>query len=58
MRVPYSMVETAALSGCSVPTLYRRLHRGEGPRTIRQGKLRLVLPDDLDAWLNTLRVAA
>jgi excisionase family DNA binding protein len=55
LDTPLTVCEVAAMSGCSVPTIYRRFAENRGPRTFRQGRLRLVTRADFADWLATLR---
>lgn len=40
--------------GISKPMLYRLWQQGQGPRSVKLGKRRLILKNDADAWLATL----
>jgi len=49
----FSMKECAVAVGISLRTLYTHLDKGNGPKTIRIGRRRLVTPDAARAWLES-----
>lgn len=53
----YSVPEAAAVAGVSRAHLYRAMHAGDLP-SVKTGSRRVILHDDLVAWLNAQREIA